>query len=1095
MRHVPLLRAKLTPPRLHHPVLARPALFARLREALDHRLTLVQAGPGYGKTTALVSLGADVPLFWYTLTEADAEPHSFLSHLIAAFRMQLPNLSELPQALLQEHSGEHAATAWTAPLDALLNALDETLQQPALLVLDDYHFVAGSPAVQALVERLVAYLPPDLHLVLASRYPLAGDAWLRWRARGEVLELTREHLAFSPPEIAALFRDTYAIAITPEDVEVLSEKTEGWPIALQLVRQGLRSGAARSLTELLAQGPTPLAALFDYLATDVLDQQPAPLATFLRETAVLRELTVEACNAVRATADSATLLAQLHDLDLFVVASGDGQYRYHHLFHDFLRQRAGTPEAVRERHRRAARFFAATHNDEDAIYHWLAAEAFVEAAELIDRAGEAMLRAGRLDTVMQWIDALPPEQLAAHPRVQAYVGDVYRLRSRFDEALLWYQQAEHLWRARGDQTGVSRALRGQALVYLDQVRPAQAEHLLQEALRLTDGLDDRQARARLLELLAENKLNMGKPAEAEALRAEAQTLRDEGPGEDMLSVRVKLRTGRLEEARAILTSWIDDERALLQSGQAHSPRGHRETVLILSLICAFEGNVERASALAQEGVALGEHLMSPFTTAVAHIRLGHAWQLHPTDDAHHTASARDAAIRCYQASIALGDQLAVRRLRAEALWGLTRAYGFFGNLEMAERAACEGTEISLWAGDLWVAALTELTLGASYVLAGRADDAVEPLLRVLASFRDCGDHFGRAATRLWLSLAYHHLRQPEHAATHLRELLALCETHRYDYLLTKRTLLNPPDPRSLVPLLVMARARGLHADYAARLLAAVGLPGIQAHPGYALRVQTLGGFRVWRGAHEIEARDWQRDKARQLFQLLLTRRDRWSQRDELVETLWPQLAPEAAARDFKVALNALNKALEPNRAPDAPFAFVVRDGSAYRLRPEADLWLDCDAFERACVQGTQALDSSQDAHGTELLREAVQRYAGAYLPDALYDDWAAQERERLLALYLRAADRLAAALFKRGDDEAVIDVCQRILAHDPCWERAYRLLMLTHARRGNRPLALRAYQRCAAALHEQLGVPPSPATERLYRRIHTAQIAEPVTGA
>ncbi len=607
-----ILRTKLAPPRVPARILARPALAARLAQARDYRVTLVHGGTGYSKTTALAALaaGAGPACFWYSCAEGDADPPRFLAYLIAACRAHLPALSDLPGALLAEPERSGSAEAWQAALDALINALAATLPDPSLLVLDDYHLVGDVPAIAALVEHLVAYAPPALHLVLATRHPPAGDLLLRWRARGEVLEIGPRDLAFTPAEIEALFRDVYGYPLAPADLALLAEQTEGWPIALQLAWQGLRAPGAPpppgAVAALLAQGPGSLGTLFDYLAHDVLAALPPALAAFLRETAVLRELTPAACAAVSDAADCGALLDRLHQGDLFVVALGARHYRYHHLFHDFLRaQIAQDPAGTQAHHRRAAAFFAAQGNDEEAIYHWLAAGDLEAAAGAIERAGDTALRAGWLDTVARWIDALPPGVLAGHPLLQAYLGDVYRLRSRFDEALAWYAQAEGQWRARDDSAGISRALRGQALVYLDTVRPAQAERFLEEALRLVDGQVDSAARARLLELLAENKLNMGQPDAAEALRAEARALREDVPGEDTLSVRVKLRTGRLDAAQRALEVWAAAERGEAARGDVHPPRAHRETPLILALIHAFRGEAAAAFRLRAGGVGGG----------------------------------------------------------------------------------------------------------------------------------------------------------------------------------------------------------------------------------------------------------------------------------------------------------------------------------------------------------------------------------------------------------------------------------------------------------------------------------------------------------
>lgn len=1087
-RHELLLHTRLAPPQRHSRVLARPGLTSRLQESLCYRLTLVHAGTGYSKTTALASLDEGrTPLFWYSLGEADADPQRFLSYLIAAFGVRLPDLSDLPLVVLQERGSEGSVDAWEMALNALINALTDALTQPSLLVLDDYHFVGSSAEVNRLVEHLVDNLPPNLHVILSTRHVPPLARLVAWQARGEVLDVGPAALSFDREEVRALFRDVYEMELTGQECDALFEKTEGWPIALQLAWQGLRGSADRSTSRLFEQGSTSLGALFNYLAAEVLGSQPPEIADFLARTAILRELTPGACDAVTGSVGSAAILDRLVDLDLFVVSLGNsaGQhYRYHHLFHDFLRQQApANAEAARPLHERAAEYYVSASDYEEAIYQWLAVGNLDRVASAIEQAGDAALRAGWLDTVSTWIDALPPAVLVEHPMLQAFLGDIYRMRSRFDDALNWYRQAESVCRSRNDLAGVSRALRGQALVYLDTVRPAQAEHLLEEALRMIEGLEDRESRARLLELLAENKLNMGKPGDAESLRAEARALREAGPGEDALSVRVKLRTGRLDEAQQILEQWVETERRQAAVGQVHPPRSHRETLLILSLIQSFRGQRERAFALAQEGIDLGTALNSPFITAVGHVRLGHALQLSGP-------AGIEEAIACYNRGMALGDLLAVRRMRAEGMWGLTRAYGYSGDLASAEKAAAEGIEIGRAAGDAWIVALIELALGSSYVLARQAGPATDMLSKVIASFRECGDGFGRAATRLWLALAYQALGQAELRNACMEDALVLCEAHGYDFLFTAPSLLGPPDSRRLVPLLVWAREHRRSRAYAARVLAEIGVPDVQVHPGFRLRVHSLGAFRVSRGEVEVEARDWQRDKARQLFQLLLTQRGQWLQRDEIVERLWPNLSPEAALRDFKVALNALNRALEPAHAPDAAFAFIARDGASYRLRPEADLWLDAAEFEAECAHGLRHADRGEEAEAIKHLQSALALYSGNYLPEALYDDWAGAERERLLSLFLRAADRLAGMLLEAANYTQTLDICARILALDPCWERAYRLQMLAYSRQGDRTLALRTFQRCAATLKSELGVEPTPATATLYKEIlHSDDVA------
>jgi LuxR family maltose regulon positive regulatory protein len=1073
-----VIRTKLTPPRARRYTLRRPRLIAHLSEALQHRLSIVHAGTGYGKSTALAALAdQDIPLCWYGAAPEDTDPFVFFLHLVYAFRLSLPNLSDAPLATLERQSDQLGPDTWKPVVHMLINALADILDRPTLLILDDFHLVGDVPQIATIVDRLVGYAPHNLHVILSGRHPPSLPGLVVWRARGELLKIDHRDLAFTPDEVTALFHEAYGYQLSPPEIASLMTETEGWAIALQLIWQGLRSGAITDLaTRLSPLSSSPsLDDLFHYLAQEVFDKQPPDIQSFLQTTSVLRQMSPAACDALREAHDSAAMLTYLYERDLFLVDLGEGQSRYQHLFHDFIRHQLPRDEA-RALHMRAGDYFHSINDEERALYHLLTAGAHQAAATLLDGIGAKMVRQGRLDTLAGWIGQLPPAVLEAHPALVTCLGDVARLRSHFDEALGWYTQAEAYWRARDDRMGASRALQRQALVYLDTVRPSRAESLLAEALRLSEGQQDRQDRARLLELLAENKLNLGQPEEAERLRVEARQWREEGPSESQLGVRVLIRTGQLEGARVMLETQAGIEEGaegLSELGRSH--HSHREVQLLLSLVYAFQGQAEAAFETAQAGIAIGQQMGSPFVTAVGYMRLGHAWLIRPQPDAHLRA------IECYKKAIALGDVVAVRRTRVEAQWGLCRAYGFHGDLTTAEEAAALGIKIGRQAGDPWVVALIELTLGASYVLAGRHAQAVAILQRVIAAFRDCSDSYGHTAAHLWLGLAYLRLGQGEHLAETADELLRLTETHGYDHLFTRRALLGPHSNRVLVPLLLEARRRRRRPSAVTRLLNAAGLPDVEVHPGYQLRVQTLGDFRVWRGDEEIDARTWRRVKARQLFQLLLTYRGRTMQREEIADILWPDLDPEAIQRHFKVALNALNRALEPERPPGSEPAYILRHSTTYGLRPGADLWLDVDEFKRLIKEGDRCQDDPQTS--TDAYQCALDLYQGPYLQEALYEDWTSEERERLLALYLRTAEKLATARLAQGRFDETIEWSRRILAVDNCWERAYRLMMVAYARQGNRPRALRVFQACEETLRRELDTEPGPAIRRLGEQL------------
>jgi len=1067
-----ILRTKLIPPPRNMRTLTRPRVNQTLKQAFDYRLTILQAEAGYGKSTALAELAAELrPVIWYQASAEDNDPLVFLLQFCYALQHTLPEIANLPTAALDVWDGTQGPLPWRRFLDQIINALADTALQPMLFVLDDAHVLTESGELPHILDRLIGLAPANFHILLAGRPTITLPTLTRWRTQGDALLLDQAVLTFTKGEIDALFGNLYGMELTGDEVDSLFTYTEGWAVGLQLIWQSIRTQSPLTLEFPLRWQADSLEMLFEMLAHEVFERQPADVRDFLLITATLRDLHPEVCDALRRASDymandSASMLAYLRRQDLFVVETSDGHLRYHHIFHNFLRQQSSS-EKRNHWDRDAAQYFLSHKNPESAIYHLLEAEAWDEVADLLDTYAPTLLSTGRLDTLATYIDSLPSLSLHQHPVLMFTLGELARMHSRFDEAQGWYKQAEMTWRVQGQQDGIARALRGQARVYLDTVNPSQAEKLLEEAIRLSDGFEDREAQVRLFELLAENKLNAGHVDEAERLRQRAEDLRTEGPSNDQLLFRVLLRTGRLEEARLGLEELAETEnRAPVQT-----PRAHRETKLLLSLIYSFMGMGKHAYQSALDGTRRGDELKSPFVTAVGHMRQGHALNLNGNTQAENISRA----LTEFEKSIELSKSLDVPRLLVEADWGLCRAYGYRGDLQRAQRHAQEAIEIADEAGDEWIASLTRLTMGASLMMAARYEAAENWLTRAVLGFEECSDSFGRSAARLWLAYGYFKQKKFERIAQILPDTLAICQQNGYYFFFTRPTLLGPSDERMFIPLLLHARKNGWESGYVDRLLDNLGLKETEIHPGFRLRVQTLGSFQVWRGGEAIPSNGWRRESARQLFQLFITYRHAPLDRDQICEFLWPDVDATIAHRNFKIALNTLYQVLEPERDPGSESAFIFRDGTAYALRPNADLWIDAEQFSTLMRQAGKT--------DVPPLQSAINLYRGDYLPEALYETWVAEERERLASAFLESADRLAEILIAREQFAEAIDISQRILTRDSCWERAYRHLMLAYDRLGDRGQVGRTYQRCTQTLRKELDVSPSLETQELYERL------------
>jgi predicted ATPase/DNA-binding SARP family transcriptional activator len=245
-----------------------------------------------------------------------------------------------------------------------------------------------------------------------------------------------------------------------------------------------------------------------------------------------------------------------------------------------------------------------------------------------------------------------------------------------------------------------------------------------------------------------------------------------------------------------------------------------------------------------------------------------------------------------------------------------------------------------------------------------------------------------------------------------------------------------------------------------------------------IRVYTLGRFQVVVRGRALPEDAWRRRKARQLFKCLLSRRHHRLTRDEAIELLWPDSDPEAGAINLRSAMHAIRQAL------DVPGGATVVNRDVIALRPDGELWVDADAFERAVGEARHAADP------LPLLEEADALYVGDYLPDDLYEDWAAERREALKRAWADLQLAIARHGEQQGDRDRAEAALQRLLGADPCDERAAQELMRLLAGQGRRSDALHVYQRLVRALRDDLQAEPSEATVALEREVATGRPAE-----
>ena len=247
-----------------------------------------------------------------------------------------------------------------------------------------------------------------------------------------------------------------------------------------------------------------------------------------------------------------------------------------------------------------------------------------------------------------------------------------------------------------------------------------------------------------------------------------------------------------------------------------------------------------------------------------------------------------------------------------------------------------------------------------------------------------------------------------------------------------------------------------------------------------LRVRVLGGCSL-----EVDGRPvdpgWRLRKAEALIKLLALQPGHRLHRDQLLDLLWPDLAPDPAANQLRKALHVARRALDPE--PDAALRFLVRRGEVLMFRPDA-VWVDMDAFEREAEQARR----QRDVPGYEA---AVAAYAGELLPDDRYEEWVLEPRRRLEDEMVDLLVELAAMLEAQGELEHAAGRLESALALRPYDEQATGALMRVQALTGRRTDALRCFDTLRRTLREELGVSPGPSIQRLYEEIRMGETTEP----
>jgi LuxR family maltose regulon positive regulatory protein len=362
-------RAKLRPPALPATLVRRPGLLARLTAGADDRLTVVVGPAGAGKSVLLADWAATRPAgltSWLSCDGADVDPVRFWAGFIEAVQLIEPWFGADAAGLLA------SGRAMSADVTAAIANDAAKLPAGSAIIVDDFQWAAAGAADD--MSTLVELWPAETtQLVLASRAnpPLRLH---RLRVAAELCGIGGRDLYFSLAESHDLLA-RFGVEVSPANLELLHQRSEGWAAAVQLAALSLRgitdpAGMTRALQ-------VRSYAIAGYFISEILDQQPADVARFMLDTAILGTLAPDVCAAVTGRPDAAALLRSIDTAGLFLTALDEARtsFRYHRLVRQMLAAELHARDEARERelHLRAAEWFEAIGAARHAACHFVGA--------------------------------------------------------------------------------------------------------------------------------------------------------------------------------------------------------------------------------------------------------------------------------------------------------------------------------------------------------------------------------------------------------------------------------------------------------------------------------------------------------------------------------------------------------------------------------------------------------------------------------------------------------------------------------------------------------------------------------------------------
>ncbi len=1067
-----IIQTKLQPPQAKGRIISRERLLGRLQENFDKKLIIVCAGAGYGKTTLLAQLCADlkVPFVFYHLEPSDHDIATFFNYIATGIAQRYPGFGERTRRILPQ------TRDISIIVGTFINELIEKIHKEFYIILDDFHCVQHNRELAQALDYLLHHMPANAHLVIASRTTpnLNLDHYL---AKQELFKLDKEELQFDLEEIQFLLKEAYGLDMPEAEIRLIEKHSEGWVTAIQLILQKICAAGEGKTMETLNGYIASGEEIFSYFAREVFFSQPYNIREFLMQTSILDFLNAAICNYLLDTRKSKEMLACLEIEHIFVSKVG-GNFRYHPLFQEFLLKRFNDyypKKRLRELHAKMGRYFVGQKDYSAAVNHFLLSERYGRAAEILAANYLSWRLNGALLTFLFLVERFPEAVIQKYPHLLLRKARALLYLGRYDVLIKLAQGLIGQFRRQSHARGRAESLFlvGYANILLNN--PKVALGFMKRGLRLVAGERSR-LEAEILIGLCTNYRVLDQYGKAERAMKEVlelvRRLKDA-----MLQITVLKSLANLYWAKSDYKK-ADEvfDRIIADFSEYRHNLDFAKIYSDASQIALLNNDVAKAL----EDIKAAERIAEQFNDrrAVAYILSCRAGVYQYVGDYRKAIAFHEKALEANKerkerlqdiynlSSIVLnycrlGDPNAARQTlqKIEPLVAPRDAPQTFFDYIMSK------VDIEMADGKY---RLARQYLGRALSMARRSHQVFQEMIVGYRMGAYCLRTGKVGEAMKWLHRSIRIARENKYHAFFIEE-------GRYDLDPIARAVDNGIDVDYLTVILNM-----IDNDKARQLIKKLSMK----RGNYSFGVRCFGLLELSdQGGRPIPLA-WRTKKTKSLFAYLVLNQAKGCTKDQLIDAFWPNKPLAEAAHSLQVEVSHIRKLLKSVVRSDVPARDLIDfQNQRYYVNQELLIRTDVGEFEKLSAEGDEPRDGPAAVKRYE---QSLTLYRDDFCVD-IADEWCESKRRYYRDVVRRMLKQLGKVYYEQKSGKRSLEYYQRALEFDAYDESVHIGLMACYELLGDRNAVQAQYQTLIKKLNEVGITAPSPEAVRAYKRSFTTE--------